>query len=84
MTQMGAAAFKARCLQVMEQVRQTRRPVTITKRGVPVVKVVPADPPKKFAGGPRGPVDQPRGHRFVATLRPGVEENRAGAEGTSG
>lgn len=51
MTRMGAAAFKAQCLQVMEKVRQTRRPVTITKRGVPVVRVVPADPPEKFALG---------------------------------
>jgi len=50
-SQMGAAEFKAHCLQVMEKVRQTRQPVTITRRGVPVVKVVPADPPRKFALG---------------------------------
>jgi prevent-host-death family protein len=46
MSEMGAAKFKAHCLQVMETVRRTRRPVTITKRGVPVAKLVPADPPK--------------------------------------
>lgn len=46
MSEMGAADFKAHCLQVLEKVRRTRRPVTITKRGVPVVKLVPADPPK--------------------------------------
>jgi prevent-host-death family protein len=51
MSEMGAADFKAHCLQVMEKVRRTRRPVTITKRGVPVVKLVPADPPTKFALG---------------------------------
>ena len=47
MSEMGAADFKAHCLQVLEKVRRTRRSVTITKRGVPVVKLVPADPPKQ-------------------------------------
>jgi antitoxin (DNA-binding transcriptional repressor) of toxin-antitoxin stability system len=35
----------------METVRRTRRPVTITKRGVPVVKLVPADPTGRFVLG---------------------------------
>lgn len=51
MSQMGAADFKAHCLQVMEKVRRTRQEVIITKRGVPVAKLVPADPPKKFVLG---------------------------------
>jgi prevent-host-death family protein len=51
MSEMGAAEFKAHCLRVMERVRRTRRSVTITKRGVPVAKLVPADPPKKFVLG---------------------------------
>ena len=51
MSEMGAADFKAHCLQVMETVRRTRRTVTITKRGVPVVKLIPADPPRKFVLG---------------------------------
>lgn len=51
MSQMGAADFKAHCLQVMEKVRRTRKEVVITKRGVPVAKLVPADPPKKFVLG---------------------------------
>ena len=51
MSEMGAADFKAHCLQVMETVRRTRRTVTITKRGIPVVKLVPADPPRKFVLG---------------------------------
>jgi prevent-host-death family protein len=42
MKQMSAADFKARCLAVMDQVRATGEPVTVTKRGVPVVRVVPA------------------------------------------
>ena len=51
MSEMGAADFKAHCLQVMETVRRTRRTVTITKRGVPVAKLVPADPPREFVLG---------------------------------
>lgn len=38
---MPAGEFKARCLNVMEQVNATRIPVVITKRGVPVAKLVP-------------------------------------------
>lgn len=46
MNQMGAAHFKAHCLQVMETVRRTRREIVITKRGVPVAKIVPVPPQK--------------------------------------
>jgi prevent-host-death family protein len=42
MKSMPAGEFKARCLKVMEQVRTTREPVEITKRGRPVAKLVPA------------------------------------------
>jgi prevent-host-death family protein len=37
-----AAEFKARCLAIMEQVRATKEPVLITKRGRPVAKLLPA------------------------------------------
>lgn len=38
-----AAAFKAKCLTLMEDVRTTKRPLVITKRGKPVAKLVPMD-----------------------------------------
>ena len=41
MKQMRASAFKARCLAVMDDVQATGEPVLVTKRGKPVVKVVP-------------------------------------------
>jgi len=41
MKTMGAGEFKAHCLKVMDQVRATREPVTITKRGRPVAKPAP-------------------------------------------
>jgi prevent-host-death family protein len=39
----AAGEFKARCLQLMEQVRATRQPIVITKRGKPVAKLVPLE-----------------------------------------
>lgn len=39
----GAGEFKAKCLRLMEEVRQRRRPVIITKRGQPIAKLVPVD-----------------------------------------
>jgi prevent-host-death family protein len=41
MKQMRASTFKARCLSVMDDVHETGEPVIVTKRGKPVVKVVP-------------------------------------------
>ncbi len=43
MKKMPAGKFKAHCLKVMEDVRATREPVLITKRGRPVAKLIPAD-----------------------------------------
>ncbi len=43
MKRIGAAEFKARCLTLMEDVRSTREPLIITKRGKPVAKLVPVD-----------------------------------------
>jgi prevent-host-death family protein len=43
MRKIAAAAFKAHCLTLMEDVRSTREPVVITKRGKPVAKLVPLD-----------------------------------------
>jgi prevent-host-death family protein len=43
MRTMAAAAFKAQCLRVMEDVRRRRQPVVITKRGKPVAKLVPVE-----------------------------------------
>jgi len=42
MKQMRAGEFKSRCLAVMDDVQATGEPVVVTKRGKPVVKVVPA------------------------------------------
>ncbi len=43
MKKMAAGKFKAHCLAFMEDVRTSREPVLITKRGRPVAKLVPVD-----------------------------------------
>lgn len=43
MRTMRAGEFKARCLKVMDQIQKTREPLIVTKRGKPVVKLLPAD-----------------------------------------
>jgi len=51
MKTMAAGEFKARCLTVMDEVSKTREPIVVTKRGKPVVKLVPAEKaPKAFLG----------------------------------
>ena len=40
---MKAGKFKAECLQVMEQVRKTRKKIVITKRSIPIAQLVPLD-----------------------------------------
>ena len=46
MKKIAAAQFKARCLTLMEDVRSTRVPLVVTKRGKPIVKLVPVDEDK--------------------------------------
>ena len=36
-----AAEFKARCLELLDRVRQDRRPLVVTKHGKPVARVLP-------------------------------------------
>lgn len=42
-----ATEFKQRCLRLIEQVAVTRVPLTVTKHGRPVVRVVPVDGPSR-------------------------------------
>jgi len=55
---MPAGLFKGRCLRVMDQVRASRQPITITKRGRPIVKLIPADEePRDILGCLAGTVE---------------------------
>jgi prevent-host-death family protein len=55
MKKIPAGEFKAHCLRLMEEVRSTRQPLMITKRGKPVAKLVPVDDGKDdFIGRLKG------------------------------
>ena len=55
MKKIAAGEFKARCLTLMEDVRSTREPLVVTKRGKPVVKLVPVEKEKdQFFGRLKG------------------------------
>lgn len=43
MKTLSASVFKAQCLRLMEEVRDRRVSVEITKKGIPVAKLVPVD-----------------------------------------
>ncbi len=45
MATVAATKFKAQCLALMDRVAERRETYVITKRGKPVAKLVPADPP---------------------------------------
>ena len=61
MTKMvGAAEFKAKCLALLDEVQATGEPITVTKRGKPVVTVAAAvveqAPRKPVFGSMKGSV----------------------------
>ena len=51
----AASEFKARCLEIMDEVERTGIEVTITKHRKPVARLVPAMPVKQgFVGSMKG------------------------------
>jgi prevent-host-death family protein len=54
---MAAGEFKAKCLKLLDEVAETRKPLVITKRGKPVAEVRPVDNPHRaFVGSMKGTV----------------------------
>ena len=48
--EIAAGEFKAQCLALLDEVAETGREIIVTKRGKPVAKVVPIEPPKSLEG----------------------------------
>jgi prevent-host-death family protein len=48
---MPAGKFKAICLRIMDEVHSTRQPLLVTKKGRPVVRLIPADQPAEDVFG---------------------------------
>lgn len=70
-----AGKFKAECLTIMNEVRATKRSVTITKHNQPIAKLVPIEEEKitlfgKMKGTIRvtGDLTQPIGEDWDASL----------------
>lgn len=55
MKKIAAAKFKATCLGLMERVASTGEPLEVTKRGKPLVRLVPvsAEAPRPIFGAAR-------------------------------
>ncbi len=43
MRTVSVSEFKATCLALLERVRKSRQPITVTKRGKPLARVVPIE-----------------------------------------
>lgn len=57
MEKIAASKFKATCLSVLKRVQRTRKPVLVTKFGVPLAQVSPPPPkprPKRWLGDMAG------------------------------
>lgn len=52
----GAGEFKAKCLQLLDDVAAQRGTLIITKHGKPVAKLVPVEPEQKLFGALKGSV----------------------------
>ncbi len=52
----GVGEFKTHCLRIIEEIATVRTPLTITKRGVPVVRLVPLGGVGALFGALRGTV----------------------------
>ncbi len=50
-THIPAGEFKAKCLALLNEVRDERKEIVVTKRGVAVAKIVPMDPQPMRLGG---------------------------------
>jgi prevent-host-death family protein len=50
--------FKAKCSSLVDRVNKTKRPLVITRKGVPVVQVIPAtrERPRSWLGSMAGTV----------------------------
>jgi prevent-host-death family protein len=55
-TAIAAGEFKAKCLQLLDDVAETRGTLVITKHGKPVARLVPIEPEQPLFGALKGSV----------------------------
>ena len=64
MKTINAGRFKDQCLKILDTIARTKAPVVVTKRGRPVVKVVPYTEPANSAQSLAGSVLKESGNLF--------------------
>jgi prevent-host-death family protein len=67
----GVGEFKQHCLRLLEELRRTRQPLLITKRGRPIAQVVP--PPAELEPTSWRGCMRDRGTILADLLEPAVE-----------
>ncbi len=50
-TKIPAGEFKAKCLALLDEVRDERKELVVTKRGVAVARILPMEPVSVSSGG---------------------------------
>ena len=68
MATVAAGLFKAKCLELMDEVERTKEEIVVTKHGRPVAKLVPVDGAKPSAlfGRAKGTVVRVADDAFAA------------------
>ena len=51
-----AGEFKAKCLKLLDEVAETRKPLIVTKRGKPIAQIVPPRAETELVGCMKGSV----------------------------
>jgi prevent-host-death family protein len=65
-----ATRFKAECLQLLDDVAEGGETIIVTKRGKPVARLLPLEPPESLEGSVTFLVDD---EEFIAPLFPDYE-----------
>ena len=66
-TTIPAGEFKAKCLKLLDEVAEKRKPLVITKYGKPVAQVVPMPvKARDIVGSMKGSVNDPWRHHLTA------------------
>jgi prevent-host-death family protein len=55
-TTIPAGEFKSKCLKLLDEVAEKRKPLIVTKRGRPLAQVIPMPANRDFVGSMRGSV----------------------------
>ena len=62
-----ATRFKAECLQLLDEVAESGETIVVTKRGKPIARLLPLEPPESLEGSVTFLVDD---EEFIAPLYP--------------